>query len=168
MALVALLALAGCRAGGAEPAASSPPDPVPPSTSITPGTGSAAKPAMAYPGSPVVVKTSAGDFRIDVTGPSYPATARSTVPCTFVLTLSGADRPVSLPHATFDVLDNHGGVHPAVAQGSTAREVPVRLRPGASTVLRMRVTVPDGEGMLRFFPSGHQAVAAWDYVAETD
>ena len=42
------------------------------------------------------------------------------------------------------------------------------LVPGRGYTLALVGVVPAGEGLLRYYPTTDGAVAAWDYVAETD
>ena len=80
------------------------PSPTPPSTPE----GSLDSPAMAYPGSPVVLHVGAARALWDVEGPSYPDKTKvgaAEVRCTFTVTISGVTAPVAMKTASFDVLD---------------------------------------------------------------
>lgn len=65
------------------------------------------------------------------------------------------------------MLDSLGGIHQLrLAKGST---MPTSLAPGATATVTVSATLPSGEGLLRFHPVPKRAaIAAWDYVAETD
>lgn len=130
--------------------------------------GSTTSPAMSYPGSPVIVSTGSAEVTVEVDGPAYPAdtaVGAMQVPCTFVVTFSAATASVNIGAARFDVLDHTGGVHPLkVASGV----LPHALDPGRTATVRLVATLPSGEGLIRFYPSGTQTAAGWDYVAETD
>ena len=130
-------------------------------------TGSLDSPAMSYPGSPVVVHVGATSALMDVEGPSYPATTKvgaEQVRCTFTVTISAVSAPLSMHTASFSVLDGQGGLHPLTAH----RAPPDRLEPGHTYTLSLDAVLPAGEGLLRYYPSTQGAVAAWDFVAETD
>lgn len=133
-------------------------------------TGSAESPAMSYPGSPVVAEVRDGTVRVDVDGPTYPSSTKTgaeQVECTFTITLSKASRTVSLSGARFDVLDSQGGIHSLKAVKGA--EIPSSLAPGKTATVKVTGVLPAGEGLLRFYPVAKKdAVAAWDYVAETD
>lgn len=137
-------------------------------------TGTPQNPAMSYPGSPVLADLATGSVQVQVEGPHYPDSTKvgaETVPCTFVVTFSHAQptrgSTVGLSGARFDVLDSQGGIHQLrLAPGSA---VPTELPAGATASLTLTVTLPSGEGLLRYYPVPRQAaMAAWDYVAETD
>ncbi len=165
--------LVGCSAPGAtstaEPGIGAWPTFLPsPSTQGTP-TGSLDSPAMSYPGSPVVVRVGTAQALVDVDGPSYPADTKvgaEEVRCTFTVKISGVTAPIAMRTAGFDVLDGQGGLHPLAA--APGRRVPDRLEPGHDYTLSLVGVVPAGEGLLRYDPTTEGAVAAWDYVAETD
>lgn len=171
--------LAGCSATGANdppsPASSSEsgigswptflPSPTPQGTP----TGSLDSPAMSYPGSPVIVHVGTARALMDVEGPSYPADTKvgaEEVRCTFTIEISGATAPISMKTASFSVLDSQGGLHQLTAVPH--QKVPDQLEPGHRYRLAVVGVVPAGEGLLRYSPTTAGAVAAWDYVAETD
>lgn len=172
LALGGVLMLVGCT-GTPRPASSADglgdwPTFLPSPTPGSAATGSPASPAMSYPGSPVVVRTDGGHGRVDVEGPSYPPGTKvgaERVEVTFGVTLSEASGSVDLRRATFDVLDHQGGIRRLTTSG---RAMPGVVRPGERVELRLVGSVPAGEGLLRFYPAGSHAAAAWDYVTETD
>lgn len=132
-------------------------------------TGTLDSPAMSYPGSPVVVHVGTTTAIMDVQGPSYPSKTKigaDQVRCTFTVTISGLTAPVSMRTASFSVLDGQGGLHPLAAGTRTAP--PDRLEPGHAYTLSLVGVLPAGEGLLRFYPTTRGAVAAWDFVVETD
>ena len=134
-----------------------------------PPTGSLESPAMSYPGSPVIVSLGSARAVMDVGGPSYPPDTKvgaEEVRCTFTITISGVTAPISMKTASFSVLDSQGGLHQLTA--APGRRVPDRLEPGHGYTLVLVGVVPAGEGLLRYYPTTEGAVAAWDYVAETD
>ena len=141
------------------------PSPTPPSTPE----GSLDSPAMAYPGSPVVLHVGTAQALWDVEGPSYPDDTKvgaEEVRCTFTVTVSAVTAPITMKTASFDVLDQRGAVH--ALRSASGHAVPDRLEPGHTYALALVGTLPAGEGLLRYYPSRDGAVAAWDYVAETD
>jgi hypothetical protein len=134
-----------------------------------PATGSLESPAMSYPGSPVIVQVGAAQARWAVDGPSYPPETKvgaEKVRCTFTVKISGVTAPISMRTASFSVLDSRGGLHQLAA--APHHQVPDQLRPGHHYTLALVGIVPAGEGLLRYYPTTAGAVAAWDYVAETD
>ena len=141
------------------------PSPTPPGTP----TGSLDAPAMSYPGSPVIVHVGTAQALMDVEGPTYPADTKvgaEEVRCTFTVKISRVTAPISMKSASFSVLDSQGGLHQLTA--APHQKVPDQLEPGHRYRLAVVGTVPAGEGLLRYYPSTKGAVAAWDYVAETD
>lgn len=142
-----------------------------PSTSSM-ATGSVDQPAVSYPGAPVLVRLGSTAVRVDLDGPSYPASTKvgaDQVPCTFTVTFSAAADTTGaddLGSAHFDVLTHDGKVHPLKAVAGTGW--PRSITPGGRAVVRLQATLPSGEGFVRFYPRGSRAAAGWDYVAETD
>jgi hypothetical protein len=171
---VCLLLVAGCSSGTvADPsggAASGMGDlpsflPTPLSNGVV--RGSAAAPAMSFPGSPVAVELATGHVTVDVAGPSLPPDTKlnaDRVIVTFTITLRDADTTVLVAASQFDVLDHNGGVHP-LAPSAT---VPTQVDPRQTVTFTLYATLPSGEGLLRYHPTATAVVAAWDYVAETD
>lgn len=135
-------------------------------------TGSVDQPAVSYPGAPVLVRLGSTAVRVDLDGPSYPASTKvgaDQVPCTFTVTFSAAADTTGaddLGSAHLDVLTHDGKVHPLKAGAGTGW--PRSITPGGRAVVRLQATLPSGEGFVRFYPSGSRAAAGWDYVAETD
>jgi hypothetical protein len=132
-------------------------------------TGTLDSPAMSYPGSPVAVHVGTTTALVNVQGPSYPPKTRADaeqVRCTFTVTISQVSAPLSMATATFSVLDAQGGLHPLSATPHHAP--PDRLQPGHTYTLSLVGVLPTGEGLLRYYPTTEGAVAAWDFVAETD
>lgn len=124
---------------------------------------------MTYPGSPVVVSVGSTQALMDVEGPSYPPDTKvgaDQVRCTFTLKISGVTNEISMRTASFSVLDSRGGLHQLAA--APDHPVPEQLEPGHDYTLTLVGIVPTGEGLLRYYPTPEGAVAAWDYVAETD
>jgi hypothetical protein len=172
---VCLLLVAGCSASGAVPASGTAsgigdlPTFLPTGTSDGVARGSADSPAMSYPGRPVIVQLATGHVTVDVEGPSFPPDTKlnaDQVVCTFTITLRDSDTTVPLAASQFDVLDHTGGVHPLAVATSTT--LPGTVVPGQATTFTLSATLPSGEGLIRYHPAGERAVAAWDYVAETD
>jgi len=172
--LAGLVVLCGCSAGGTPPTSEDTgigawPTFLPSPSAAGIARGSVDSPAMSYSGSPVIVTTGDGEVRMDVAGPSYPSDTKvgaDHVACTFTVTFSGASAAVSLKTARFDVLDHSGVVHTlTMLPGSS---IPATVSPGQSVVVKLQTTLPSGEGLLRFYPTGPAAAAGWDYVAETD
>lgn len=132
-------------------------------------TGSPSNPALSYPGAPVLVADGDALLKVAVDGPSYPADTKvgaEQVTVTFTLTLTGQKGRTDLSDAHFDLMDHSGGIHkPTLVPGS---ELPTTVLPGQKSVVKLRATVPSGEGLLRMYLDGTVASAAWDYVAETD
>jgi hypothetical protein len=169
---VCLLLVAGCsftadRSSGAASGMGDLPSFLPTPTSNGVVRGSAASPAMSYPGSPVTVELATGHVTVDVAGPSIPPDTKlnaDQVLATFTITLRDADTTVSVTASQFDVLDHNGGVHPLTPSAS----VPPQADPHQNVTFALYATLPSGEGLLRYHPTASAVVAAWDYVAETD
>lgn len=133
--------------------------------------GTTDKPALSYPGSPVLVKVGDGEVRVDIGGPSYPATGKtndSAVPASFPATIANTaakgGKTVSLDKAVFDVLDNAGATHVLIPTPA----LPKSLAPGQKVKVTLRTTTPSGEGLLRFRPDGGDSAAGWDFILEID
>ncbi|WP_052462157.1 hypothetical protein [Nigerium massiliense] len=140
---------------------------LPSATAQGPARGSTSRPALSYPGSPVIVSSGRGAVTVEVDGPSVPAGTKvgaEQVQATFTVTFSKATARLDLADASFDVLDHLGTVHRCTADPA----LPRTIAPGQTVRTRLSATVPSGEGLLRFYPSGSVAAAGWDYVAETD
>ncbi|HEY3408294.1 MAG TPA: hypothetical protein VGK53_09000 [Propionicimonas sp.] len=172
--VAALVVLSGCSAAGATPAPEATgigewPTFLPTPIAEEVAHGSPSNPAMSFAGSPVVVAVEGAELTVDVEGPSYPADTKlgaDRVACTFTVTLGSATTPIELTGARFDLLDHSGGIHAlTVVQGTS---IPRTLNPGQGVQVKLRTTVPSGEGFVRFYPAGSAAAAGWDYVAETD
>ena len=132
-------------------------------------TGTLEAPAMSFPGSPVLVRTGGAQALVDVEGPSYPASTKvgaEQVSCTFTVRVSGLTAPLPMRGGSFSVLDGQGGLHPLTVASHPAP--PDRLAPGRTYTLSLVGVLPAGEGLLRYYPTTEGAVAAWDFVAETD
>jgi len=124
---------------------------------------------MSYPGSPVIVSVGTARALMDVEGPSYPADTKvgaEEVRCTFTIKISGVTAPISMKTSSFSVLDGQGGLHQLTV--APRHRVPDQLKPGRGYTFALVSVVPAGEGLLRYYPTTEGAVAAWDYVAETD
>ncbi len=124
---------------------------------------------MSYPGSPVIVRVGVARALMDVEGPSYPADTKvgaEEVRCTFTITVSEVSAPISMRTTSFSVLDSQGGLHQLTS--APGRHMPAKLEPGHHYTLKVVGILPAGEGLLRYYPTTEGAVAAWDYVAETD
>lgn len=174
--LTTAVALTGCSAsapndapGGSASGIGAWPTFLPSPTPQGDPTGTLDSPAMSYPGSPVVVHVGTTTALVDVQGPSYPSKTKvgaEQVRCTFTVTISQVSAPLSMRTASFSVLDGQGGLHPlAPAPHQTP---PDRLQPGQTYTLSLVAVLPAGEGLLRYYPTTKGAVAAWDFVAETD
>lgn len=171
---VCLLLIAGCsstpvadRSSGGASGIGDLPSFLPAPTSNAVVHGSAASPAMSYPGSPVTVELATGHVTVDVAGPSLPPDTKlnaDQVVGTFTITLRDADTTVLVAASQFDVLDHNGGVHPL----ATSVSVPTEVDPHKTVTFTLYATLPSGEGLLRYHPTATGVVAAWDYVAETD
>lgn len=132
-------------------------------------TGTLDAPALSFPGSPVVVRTGRAQALVDVEGPRYPAGTKvgaEQVRCTFTVRFSGLTAPISLRGSSFSVLDGQGGLHPLAL--TSPHPAPDRMEPGRTSTLSLVGVLPAGEGLLRYYPTTQGAVAAWDFVAETD
>lgn len=172
---VCLLLITGCtspvadRSGGTASGIGDLPSFLPTPTSNGVAHGSAASPAMSYPGSPVIVELATGHVTVEVAGPSLPPDTKlnaDQVVCTFTITLRDADTTVPLAASQFDVLDHNGGVRPLASASTTT--VPAQVDPHQTVTVTVYATLPSGEGLLRYHPTPSAVVAAWDYVAETD
>ncbi|MCI1672762.1 MAG: hypothetical protein LKI34_00860 [Bifidobacterium tibiigranuli] len=175
-AMVAMtIALGAC--GGAQSSASiansigDMPSYLPSARSASIAHGSADKPALSYPGSPVLVSVGKAQLKIDIAGPEYPSDTKeeaSDIPSVFTATLTntaapgGADVPLST--SVFDILDNAGATHALIPTPG----LPKKLAAGQQLTIKLRTSLPGGEGLLRFHPDGGPSAAGWDYVLEDD
>jgi hypothetical protein len=134
-------------------------------------TGTAQRPALANEGDAVRVKTSGFSVLVTVTGPQVPGEGlpfqASADTCTWVVTLSGATRPVPISAADFTAIDDQNNVYkPAFVPGRP--KPPTVLKPGQKVSFELRAVEATGEGLMRWAPDGHDIVAKWDFVVEND
>jgi hypothetical protein len=186
--VAAVTAVAGCGsgagagAGATEPAAAAGATPLgsypsflPKSTLHQPAdsvlTGTAQRPALANEGDTVRVKTSGFSVLVTVTGPQVPGEGlpfqANADTCTWVVTLSGANRSVPISAADFTAIDDQNNVYqPAFVPGRP--EPPTVLKAGQEVSFELRAVEATGEGLMRWAPDGHDIVAKWDFVVEND
>jgi hypothetical protein len=134
-------------------------------------TGTAQRPALANEGDAVQVKTSGFAVLVTVTGPQVPGEGlpfqANADTCTWVVTLSGATRPVPIAAADFTAIDDQNNVYrPALVPGRP--KPPAVLKPGQKISFELRAVEATGEGLMRWAPDGHDIVAKWDFVVEND
>jgi hypothetical protein len=178
-----LVALAGCGSAGHAAASHSKlndhfggyPSYLPKDTlnyhSDTVLTGTIQRPALTSQGDGVEVRTAGWSVLITVSGPQVPGEglpyqAPSTT-CTWVVTMSGATRPVPISPGDFSSIDDQNRVYlPQFVPGQP--RPPKILRPGMKVSFELRAAEATGEGLMRWAPNGHNIVAKWDFVVEND
>jgi hypothetical protein len=129
-------------------------------------------PVLATQGDTVAVDVGRAELRATAVGPKVPAasglsaTAGDAVSGTFVVTLAGGARPVTLAPAAFTVVDEFGMLHHPEVSAAGGGAVPGQLRPGQRLTLVVRDVLPVGNGRLQWSPAGGRPVVAWDFDLE--
>jgi len=112
-------------------------------------------------------------------GPAFPAwvsaaaqgghlTSGSAVPVSFTVTVVVRQGSVPLQAGEFSILTAQGQlVHPAVTSPGGG-PLPAGLTAGQHMNLTLTTDLPEGDGALRWAPSGPRVVAAWLYQLELD
>jgi hypothetical protein len=154
------------------------PKPTPPPNQIA--SASAAHPVLAaIEGNTVQAQLPGGSAMVTAVGPAIPDWVSSeaqsgqwngtnTAPTTFDVTFASAKGAVPLRASAFSILTNEGQiVHPAVtAQGGGP--LPAQITPGKPVTLLVKVALTEGDGALRWAPSGPRVLVAWLYQLELD
>ncbi len=122
-----------------------------------------------------------GGAEADITaiGPTFPAWVSSSVqagtlsdgtavPSRFTVTVVARRGNVPLRGSAFSILTAAGQlVHPAVT-GPGGKAMPASLRAGQHLNLTVSTKLVEGEGALRWAPSGSKVISAWLYQVELD
>jgi hypothetical protein len=116
---------------------------------------------------------------ITAVGPAFPPAVSAAVqagtlpeggvvPTTFTVTVIAEHGPVRLRAAEFSILTSAGQlIHPAMA-GAGGRRIPAALGAGRHVNLTLSVKLAEGDGSLRWAPSGERVLAGWLYQLELD
>ncbi len=122
---------------------------------------------------------SGADVDITVVGPSFPtwvsAAAQagtlsegSAVPATFTVTVLARGGAVPLRASAFSILTAAGQLlHPAVS-GPGGKPAPAALAAGQHLNLTVKAKLTEGDGSLRWAPTGARVVSGWLYQLELD
>lgn len=148
--------------------------------------GTIVKASLAHPqldaieGSTMQVQLPSGaEAEITAVGPSFPtwvsAAAQagtlsegSAVPATFTVTVIARRGTVPLRTSAFSILTAAGQlVHPAIS-GPGGKPAPAALRAGQHLNLTVEAKLTEGDGSLRWAPTGARVVSAWLYQLELD
>jgi hypothetical protein len=154
------------------------PNPAPPANQIA--TATEAKPVLAaIEGNTVHAQLAGGSAMVTTVGPAVPSWVASdvqgghwqsgeTAPSTFTVTFAQVKGDVPLTPSDFQIVTVNGQtVHPAmsVAGGGS---LPARLTPGSHLTVDLRTGLAEGEGAVRWIPSGVRVLVAWTYQLELD
>jgi hypothetical protein len=122
---------------------------------------------------------SGAEADITAVGPALPAwvsaaaqagtlSQGSPVPTTFTLTLIGRTGTVPLRASAFSILTAAGQVlHPAIT-GPGGAPLPATLRARQHLNLTLKAQLVEGDGSLRWAPTGPSVLSAWLYQLELD
>lgn len=151
------------------------PKPVPPKNQVVSAT--AAHPALAViEGNTVHAYVAGGSAMVTAVGPAIPSwvstdaqsghwQAGETAPSTFTVTFAAAKGVVPLNPKAFSVMTAQGQVvFPAITVRGGGR-LPAKVAPGKPLELTVRAGLPEGEGEIRWAPSG-KVLVGWVYELE--
>jgi hypothetical protein len=154
------------------------PQPTPPPNQIV--TATAAHPALgAIEGNTVNAHLGHGSALVTAVGPAIPDWVASevqsgswndssTAPSTFTVTFASPRVDVPLKASAFSILTGQGQIiHPAVT-GPHGSPLAARVTPGKPITLTLKVGLSEGDGALRWAPSGRKVLVAWFYHLELD
>lgn len=133
----------------------------------------------AIEGNTIDVQTAHAGALITAVGPAFPSWVSaevqsgrlpedSAVPTTFTVTVIARSGTVPLSAAAFSILTAGGQlVHPAVTV-TGGRVAPASIRAGQHVELTLRAKLVEGDGSIRWAPSGDRVLAGWLYQLELD
>jgi hypothetical protein len=146
-----------------------------PNSSVAVGrvvTATAAHPWLAIEGDSVVVKLATGTSLVTAVGPAVANQGQfpvpSTTPCSFTITLHTSAGMVPIAAPAFTITDQYGQLHQPVVSLPGGGPLPAVARPGRTITLTLSTVLPTGSGTLRWAPTGHRAIVAWDFNVEVD
>jgi hypothetical protein len=135
----------------------------------------------AIEGNTVAVQLPGGaDAEVTAVGPALPAAVAaaaqagtlsdgSPVPTTFTLTLIARRGTVPLRASAFSIMTAAGQLlHPAIVTGAGGTQLPKTLRTGQHLTLTLKAKLVEGDGALRWAPTGARVLSAWLYQLELD
>jgi hypothetical protein len=133
----------------------------------------------AVEGNTIAVNLPGGEAAITAVGPIFPAWVPAAaqsghlseggpVPATFTVTLIARRGAVPLRASAFSILTAQGQlVHPALT-ASGGKPPPATLTAGQHLNLTLKTELVEGDGSLRWAPSGSRVLAGWLYQLELD
>ncbi len=132
----------------------------------------------AVEGETVSVHLPAGGALVTVVGPSVPESVAEnaqkgrddddTAPCTFSATFRSTSGIVPLSPSSLTILGERGEMfHPRVTNAAGG-PVPARIAAGRSVTLTLQAQLPEGEGAVRWAPTGPRVIAGWVFGLELD
>ena len=122
---------------------------------------------------------SGAEAEITAVGPSFPTwvsaasqagtlSEGTAVPVTFTVTVIARRGTVSLRASAFSILTAAGQLlHPAIS-GLGGKPAPAALRAGQHLNLTVNAKLTEGDGSLRWAPTGARVVSGWLYQVELD
>jgi hypothetical protein len=129
-------------------------------------------PVLVIQGDSVAVRLPRGRAVVTAVGPRVPDEGRGPVPtispCTFVVTLTAGSGSVPIAAQAFTLVDDQHRIHHPRVRAANGEPLPSTLPPHTTLSLSLYAVLPAGDGGLEWAPDGGRAVAAWDFVAETD
>lgn len=152
--------------------------PRPPVVTIAKAT--AASPQLhAEEGYPVEAELPHGSVQIAVAGPDVPSwaineandgkwPAGAAAPSTFDVTFTNAEGTVPLSPADFSVITYTGQLLRPKVANAAGGALPTTIAPGKSINLKLTTSVPEGDGEIRWGPSGKKILVAYFWTLELD
>jgi hypothetical protein len=129
-------------------------------------------PALAIEGDAVRIVLPHGRTLATVVGPAVPdkdqGSFHNTVAVSFDATFADVHGTVPLAASAFTITDELGAVHRPRITVLGGGPRPQHARRGRPVTLVFHVTLPIGNGRVRYRPAGRHAVASWDFDSETD
>lgn len=129
-------------------------------------------------GETVSVLLPAGGALVTVVGPSVPESVAEnaqkdredsdTARCTFSATLRSTAGVVPLSPRAFTILGERGETFRPRVTNAAGGGLPSQITTGHSVTLTLRAQLPEGQGAVRWAPTGPRVVAGWIFGLELD
>lgn len=130
-------------------------------------------PAVSIEGEPIRLRLPGGSSLATMIGPYIPrrfqGTAVRQTPTTLTLTFTRARGALPISTRAFTIVDEQGTVLRPVPTTEGGATLPPTVPARGRFTLRFRLTLPIGNGTLRYAPPGRRhVVASWEFDVETD
>ena len=123
-------------------------------------------------GDTVEVELPGARGRATVVGPDVPdkdqGTFQDTARVSFDVTFAAVRGSLPLARSAFTVTDELGAIHHPRLSARHGGRAPAIAPRGTPITIRLRTTLPIGNGRVQYRPVGRRALASWDFDSETD